>query len=121
LLVEDDRLVRASMEALFAQWGVLSDSVRSVAELDELLESIERVPDLVISDYRLPDRLTAEDVVGRLRSHFTRPVPCLVITGEAVANAQGTVNERYVLSKPISVEMLAARMLELTDSRSPLF
>lgn len=121
LLVEDDSLVRASMEALFAQWGVLSDSVRSVAELDELLESIERVPDLVISDYRLPDRLTAHDVTGLLRDHFSRPVPCLVITGEAVASAQGSVPERYVLSKPLSVEVLAARMLEMTESRSPLF
>jgi two-component system, sensor histidine kinase len=118
LLVEDDRLVRASMEALFAQWGVLSDSVRSVAELDELLQTIERVPDLVISDYRLPDRSTAHDVVRRLREQFSRPVPCLVITGEAVAIVQGAVPERYVLSKPLSVEVLATRMLEMAQARS---
>ncbi|CAH2806009.1 MAG: hypothetical protein CPDRYMAC_6191 [uncultured Paraburkholderia sp.] len=34
LLVEDDTLVRASMEALFAQWGVLYDSAQSLAEVE---------------------------------------------------------------------------------------
>ncbi|WP_069262143.1 ATP-binding response regulator [Paraburkholderia nodosa] len=116
LLVEDDSLVRASMEALFARWGVLSDSVRSVAELDELLQSIERVPDLVISDYRLPENSTAHDVIRLLGEHVARPVPCLVVTGEAVASTQGVLPERCVLSKPLAPDLLIARMLELTEA-----
>lgn len=114
LLVEDDSLVRASMEALFARWGVLFDSVRTVAAFDELLQTIERVPDLIISDYRLPEGSTAHDVVNLLGEHFSRPVPCLVVTGEAGASMQGTLPERSVLSKPLSADMLIARMLELT-------
>jgi two-component system, sensor histidine kinase len=115
LLVEDDSLVRASMEALFARWGVLFDSVRSVAELHDLLQTIERVPDLVISDYRLPEMSTAHDVVRLLAAHFSRRVPCLVVTGEAAAGAQGVLPERCVLSKPLSADVLIARMLELTE------
>lgn len=118
LLVEDDSLVRASMEALFARWGVLSDPVRSVAELDELLQTIERVPDLVITDYRLPERSTAHDVVRLLAGHFSRPVPCLVVTGEAGASTDGVLPERCVLSKPLSADVLMARMLELTEASS---
>lgn len=116
LLVEDDSLVRASMEALFARWGVLFDTVRTVAELDDLLQSIERVPDLVISDYRLPERSTARDVVQLLAGHFSRPVPCLVVTGEAGVSTQGVLPERCVLSKPLSTDVLIARMLELTEA-----
>ena len=116
LLVEDDSLVRASMEALFARWGVLFDSVRSVAELDELLRAVERVPDLVISDYRLPEMSTAHDVVRLIGEHLSRPVPCLVVTGEAGASAQGVLPERCVLSKPLSADVLIARMLELTET-----
>jgi len=116
LLVEDDSLVRASMEALFARWGVLSDSVRSAAELDDLLQSIERVPDLVISDYRLPEMATAHDVIRLLGEHVARPVPCLVVTGEAVASTQGVLPERCVLSKPLSPDLLIARMIELTEA-----
>jgi two-component system, sensor histidine kinase len=116
LLVEDDSLVRASMEALFARWGVLSDSVRSVAELDELLQTIERVPDLVISDYRLPEMATARDVVRLLSEHVSRPVPCLVVTGEAGASTQGAMPELCVVSKPLSADVLVARMLELTEA-----
>jgi two-component system, sensor histidine kinase len=117
LLVEDDSLVRGSMEALFTQWGVLCESVRSVAELDALLQTIERVPDLVISDYRLPELSTARDVLRVLGQHLSRPVPCLVITGEAGANVEGVLPERCVLSKPLSAETLSARMLEVTDRR----
>ncbi len=116
LLVEDDSLVRASMEALLARWGVLFDSVRSVAEFDDLLQTVERVPDLVISDYRLPEKSTAHDVVRLLARHFSRPVPCLVVTGEAGASTQGVLPERCVLSKPLSADVLIARMLELTEA-----
>ncbi|WP_052392044.1 hybrid sensor histidine kinase/response regulator [Paraburkholderia bannensis] len=114
LLVEDDSLVRASMEALFARWGVLFDAVRTVAAFDELLQTVERVPDLIISDYRLPEGSTAQDVVNLLGEHFSRPVPCLVVTGEAGVSMLGTLPERSVLSKPLSADMLIARMLELT-------
>ncbi len=114
LLVEDDSLVRASMEALFARWGVLFDAVRTVAAFDELLQTIERVPDLIISDYRLPEGSTAHDVVKLLGEHFSRPVPCLVVTGEAGVSMLGTLPERSVLSKPLSADILIARMLELT-------
>ncbi|CAB3809204.1 Sensor histidine kinase RcsC [Paraburkholderia caffeinitolerans] len=116
LLVEDDSLVRASMEALFGLWGVLFDSARSVAELEALLQEIERVPDLVISDYRLPEMLSAHDVIRLLGAHFSRPVPCLVVTGEAGASTQGVLPERCVLSKPLSTDVLIARMLELTEA-----
>ncbi|MGF6721328.1 signal transduction histidine kinase [Paraburkholderia sp. GAS41] len=118
LLVEDDSLVRASMEALLARWGVLADAVRSVAELNELLQTIERVPDLVITDYRLPELSTAHDVIRLLGAHFSRPVPCLVVTGEAGVTAEGALPERCVLSKPLSADVLIARMLEMTDARA---
>jgi signal transduction histidine kinase len=114
LLVEDDSLVRASMNALFVQWGVLCESARSLAEFEELLHTVERVPDLVISDYRLPELSTAHDVIRLLDTLLARSVPCLVITGEAIASAQGDLPGRCVLSKPISADELAARMMELT-------
>ncbi|MGF6956315.1 ATP-binding response regulator [Paraburkholderia youngii] len=115
LLVEDDRLVRASTEALFGQWGVLFDSANSLAELEILAHTIERLPDLVITDYRLPERHTAHDVVHLIAAQLPRPVPCLVITGEAGINAQGVLPERCILSKPLSADTLAARMVELAS------
>jgi CheY-like chemotaxis protein len=113
LLVEDDRLVRASTEALFGQWGVLFDSANSLAELESLLHTIERLPDLVITDYRLPEHHTAHDVVHLIAAQLPRTVPCLVITGEAGINAGGVLPERSILSKPLSADALAARMVEL--------
>lgn len=119
LLVEDDSLVRASMEALFAQWGVLFESAHSLADLAQLLQTLERLPDLVITDYRLPQLCTAHDVIRLVSSQLSRPVPCLVITGEAGTILQGKLPERCVLTKPLSADTLAARMVELAGRRVP--
>ena len=47
--------MRASTEALLVQWGMLFDSSSSFEEFEETLGSIERYPDLIITDYRLGD------------------------------------------------------------------
>jgi two-component sensor histidine kinase len=61
LLVEDDGLVRASTEALLSQWGVLFDSAATFEEYEEILDSLERFPDLIITDFRLRDFKTARE------------------------------------------------------------
>ncbi|CAH2806003.1 MAG: hypothetical protein CPDRYMAC_6192 [uncultured Paraburkholderia sp.] len=74
------------------------------------MDGIECLPDLVISDYRLPLSFTAHDVVRFIGSQFSRPVPCLVITGEAGTNLQGAL-------PALSADTLAARMVELAGRK----
>ncbi|BDC39141.1 hypothetical protein PTKU15_24380 [Paraburkholderia terrae] len=112
LLVEDDGLVRAATEALLVQWGLLVDSASSITHLEELLECIERYPDLIITDYRLHDGKTAHDVTESVYRKLGKSVPCLVITGEA-SLAGGTVDcNQYTLMKPVTPELLRKRILE---------
>ncbi len=77
LLVEDDSLVRASTEALLVQWGVLFDSSSSFEEFEQTLGSIERYPDLIITDFRLRDLKTAREVamLGATQARAALPVP----------------------------------------------
>ncbi|CAB3804440.1 Sensor histidine kinase RcsC [Paraburkholderia ultramafica] len=112
LLVEDDGLVRAATEALLAQWGVLVDSASSVTHVEELLESIERYPDLIITDYQLHDGKTAHDVTESVYRKLGRLVPCLVITGEASSTGGIVDYDQYTLIKPVTPELLRKRILE---------
>ena len=55
LYVEDDALVRNSTTSLFEAHGVLYEDVASVRKLEERLPTLERMPDVIVTDYRLPD------------------------------------------------------------------
>ena len=116
LLVEDDGLVRAAMEALFRQWGVLVDSASSVAQLDEILDAIERYPDLIITDYRLADSTTARDVVASVYSKLGKATPCLIVTGEAGITDRRICSEHNVLTKPVTAEFLKKKISEVVTA-----
>lgn len=108
LLVEDDDLVRRATGSLLSAQGVLYESLSSVEELAELLPHIERQPDLILTDLRLPGGRSAHDVI-QLVSQELGTVACVVFTGEKVgpqelARLQGC----EVLLKPLAASLLLA-------------
>ncbi|MGF6785830.1 ATP-binding response regulator [Paraburkholderia sp. 35.1] len=113
LLIEDDRLVRAATEALFHQWGVLFDSANSVAQLNEILDSIERYPDLIITDYTLADSTTAYDVSASAHAKLGRSIPCLIITGEVGAINLEIDSDKNIITKPVTAEILKTSILKM--------
>jgi two-component system, sensor histidine kinase len=114
LYVEDDALVRRSALALFDTLGLLYEAYGSVAELEAALPSLERVPDLLITDYRLPDGRTAQDVVRLTGAAFETALPLIVVTGEMRIEGEGAwLGTGRVLRKPVSPEMLAAEISSL--------
>lgn len=118
LLVEDDRLVRASTEALLVQWGMVFDSASSFEEFEETLMSVERFPDLIITDYRLGETSTARDVAMLSATQFGRRCPCLVVTGEPAATIVPLACDHDVLSKPVSPAELRRQIASLISGRS---
>lgn len=119
LLVEDDGLVRASTEALLAQWGVLFDSAATFHEYEEILGSVERFPDLIITDYRLRDFKTAREVAMLGASKLGKPCPCLVVTGEPSATIVPLSCDHDVLSKPVTPADLRREILSLVSGKCP--
>ena len=112
--VEDDGLVRASTAALLDSLGLRYEAFASLAELEAALPGIERDPDLVISDYRLPDGRTAEQVAAVVAAAFDPPPPLLVLTGEMRPFDQGAwLGAGRVLRKPVSPEALVAAISAL--------
>jgi signal transduction histidine kinase/CheY-like chemotaxis protein len=107
IYVEDDALVRASMEALFQEYSILYESVRSMPELKARLPLMERLPDLVITDQRLPDGWTAMNVIETVFAHFEAEVPVVIVTAE-VTTSLAAHSGAKLLSKPVAPETLLA-------------
>lgn len=116
LLVEDDGLVRASTEALLSQWGVLYDSAATFEEYEAMLATIERFPDLIITDYRLGDAKTAREVAMLGARKLGRACPCLVVTGEPAATIVPLACDHDVLSKPVSPAELRRGMVSMIEA-----
>jgi len=114
LYVEDDPLVRNSATALFGTMGLLHESYGSVAELEAALPDIERPPDLVVTDYRLPGGRTARDVARLTAAAFDEAPPLLVVTGEVeIEGDPGWLGKGRVLRKHVSPETLVAEISAL--------
>jgi DNA-binding response OmpR family regulator len=76
-------------------------------ELKEKLPAIERMPDLVITDHRLPGGWTARKIVDVISAHMDAEVPVIILTGE-VTTSLTEFTEAQVLAKPAAPEALLA-------------
>ena len=114
LLVEDDGLVRASTEALLVAMGrAVTIRRRPSRSTRRSCDSLERFPDLIITDYRLRDFKTAREVAMLGAARLGRPCPSLVVTGEPPATIVPLACAHDVLSKPVSPADLRRGMLAL--------
>lgn len=114
LCVEDDLLVRASITALFDEHQVLYETAATLPELRAVLEGMERMPDVILTDWRLPDGLTAAQVAATVRDHFDDVIPAIVMTGEVgELDTAGWLGAGVVLRKPVSPEALLAEISRL--------
>jgi two-component system CheB/CheR fusion protein len=74
----------------------------------QAVHSKERMPDLIIADYRLAGGAVGTDVVERLRRELDPEIPAILVTGstgpERVSEADA---KRYdLLLKPVNPEAL---------------
>lgn len=83
VLLEDDVLVRDTLAAVFSAHGVLYEAWGAIEEMQAGLAGIERMPDVLLSDYRLPDGKTAFDAMRLMHAHWG-DVPTIVLTGETL-------------------------------------
>jgi CheY-like chemotaxis protein len=108
-LVDDDAEIRRSMSLLLESWGCRAVAAGTVAELEERLRAENLVPDALIVDYRLAGTMDGLQVMERLRRHFRRDLPTLVISGNAnPAQLQGRAPGVPFAMKPVAPGRLRA-------------
>lgn len=83
LLVEDNAAVRAAMRQLLAKWG---HSVIAATTAQAALRKLGKtVPDLLLTDLRLPGGTDGLTLARELRRRCGFPVPTVILTGDVAA------------------------------------
>jgi signal transduction histidine kinase len=102
LLIEDDELGRAALKGLLQSWGCCvveaSTAQAALAQWDPA-----RMPDFILSDYRLLGTQDGVDAVEGLRTLAGRPIPACVISGDtdAVVRQRISGSGLLLLQKPV--------------------
>jgi two-component system, sensor histidine kinase len=120
LVVDDEPDVRDSMLALLGKWRCEVIAAESCSEMLGKLVSIKRMPDLIVSDFRLQGDENGIDVVARLREEFNAQVPALLITGDTGMEQLREAEESglHVLHKPLNPSRLRALIANLRRERT---
>jgi signal transduction histidine kinase/CheY-like chemotaxis protein len=119
LVIDDEAAIRESMNSLLAGWG---HRVVVAGSCDEMLDhaaGFSRVPDLIISDYRLRERENGVDTVLRLRSEFNEDIPAILITGDTEPRRirEASESDCLLMHKPVPHSKLRAAVTNLIIAR----
>jgi CheY-like chemotaxis protein len=107
LCVDNDHEILAGMRALLSRWQV---EVLTAATVDDALGLVVHLPDVLLVDYHLHDRLDGLDTLDALREAAGRPVPGALLTADGSDTLKKSARERgyRVLTKPIKPASLRA-------------
>ena len=113
VIVEDEPVVRSSLEVLLQGWGASIESFDSVAASAAWAQGSppgQPAPHLLIVDYRLENGLNGVQAIHALRQRFGAAVPAIVITGSTMTGHENEAQEHdfHVLTKPVLPNKLRA-------------
>jgi CheY-like chemotaxis protein len=123
LVVDDCKLVRATVAAMLEHYGA---TVTAVASADEALEALVRErPDVLVSDLAMPDK-GGYWLIGKVRA--LRPegggaTPAAALTGFTGPEHRASILRagfQYHIEKPVALEKLAGVVALLALKGHPL-
>ncbi|WP_247875496.1 hybrid sensor histidine kinase/response regulator [Azospirillum sp. TSH100] len=129
LVVEDDPIQRDAVRLLLESWDyrvVAADEGENALALfggmktqDGATAADEPAPDLIVSDFRLPGRLTGVQTVAKVGERLGRPVPGLILTGDTAPERirEAVATGCRLLHKPVSPEELRDAIAAILSER----
>ncbi|MGV0027489.1 response regulator [Phormidesmis priestleyi] len=117
LIVEDEAVTRTALMVLLERQGATVVAVGSVIEGVRALEAF--IPDILLSNIRLPDGVGAE-VLQRLRdrdSTLGEFTPAIALTGETLQNVRtdpALSDFQVYMSKPFDAATLITAIISLS-------
>ena len=117
MLVDDEKAILRGMQELFDSWGV--DLIAAQRPEDALATAhlAERVPDLILCDYRLPGARNGIEVVNFLRESLDNTIPAVILTGDTAPETIQALSTAglTVLHKPVRPARLRALLMHLLN------
>jgi len=113
MVVDDDPHILASMKSVLTAWGchcILAETAKEALEAPNAKDT-----QLLLTDYRLRQKVTGKDVVQIVRSELQQNLPAIIVTGdtavERIRDAQSS--DALLLHKPASAAQLHLMMSKL--------
>ena len=118
MVIEDDQLSASAMAGLLQSWGCKVSIAPDGAAALELLK--ERTPDVIVSDYRLPNGQTGIDVISQLRGAGGRLIAACLMSGDTDAALVLQAKEAglVLLQKPVRPAKLRSLLRRLGRTQS---
>ena len=115
VLVDDESAILRGMAELFDNWHIDLVTAHSANEALQWLNSLGRVPDVIVSDYRLPDDTDGIEVIQRMRAKFGRDIPAILVTGDTAPDTILRISRAGfpLLHKPLRPAKLRALLTHL--------
>jgi len=108
ILIEDDLAIANAWGHLLEAEGYRVATAASANEARTLVNHIEDVPALIISDFHLLDGSTGVEAVTDIREHYGLNIPAFIVTGDTskiVKEAQ-PVDNSTLMNKPVNTGRL---------------
>jgi len=120
-VIDDELAIREATQTLLSGWGcdtLLADS--GDAALATLTRA-DRLPEVIIADYRLRDGKTGVEAVERLKASHGRNIPAIIITGDTAPDRlrEAQASGYYLLHKPIAPAKLRALLSRILEESLP--
>jgi CheY-like chemotaxis protein/anti-sigma regulatory factor (Ser/Thr protein kinase) len=120
LVIDDEAAVQEGMAALLRKWKCDVLTAGSSAEMMTKLVALQRLPDLIVSDYRLRGTENGIQVVEMLRSEFNVDIPALLVTGDTAPDRlrDAEASGLPILHKPLNPARLRTLISNLLREHS---
>ncbi|MEX2165026.1 MAG: NahK/ErcS family hybrid sensor histidine kinase/response regulator [Sulfuricaulis sp.] len=115
VVIDDDALVLDGMRGLLRSWGCEVETAVSDTAALARLEEIGQHPDLIISDYHLPNGKTGFEAIECLRNTMGDAIPAFLISGDTAPERirEARASGYYLLHKPVHPAKLRALVQQL--------
>ena len=106
LVIDDDETILTGMAELLQSWGCSCDTATTIEQA--LDKAARRMPDLLISDYRLREERTGLQAIRAVQTATGRLIPAVLVTGDTAPERLREAGEQgiAILHKPVMPGLL---------------
>ena len=119
VVIDDEKSIREGLQQLLEIWQydvVIAEDAESALQQ---LQLIKRIPNAIISDFRLRKNQTGIDVIDAIHKAYHTKIPALIITGDIEKDRLVKMNTSHfeVLYKPVPLLKLRAFLRNVTQQK----
>jgi two-component system, sensor histidine kinase len=108
VLIDDEAIILLGLRAMLEDWKYEVVAAMSGEDAVRMLKDAERIPDMIIADYRLRAGKTGLQAIRDIHNACSSDIPAIVLTGDTAPERIAEVGESgfRLIHKPVTPTML---------------